>query len=266
MWFKIKAYLKFLWHCKNQHGIHSPFVYKLITQCFYNKQDFKIYRIWSDVQKEILGSNAILEVEDFGAGSKVFDGNKRPVSKIAEHVSITKKRARLMIRLVDYLSVGKALELGTSIGLGSFSIAGNGKTSLTTVEACKETSAFANQLFKSKGIENISAISSTFSEYLTKLNSPENLEQASSKDKFDLVFIDGHHDGKATLSYFERLLAHKHNDSLFIFDDIHWSPSMEVAWEQIKVHKDVKVTIDTFQWGLVFFRQEQVKQDFVIRI
>ena len=266
MWFKIKVYLKFLWHSKNQHGIHSPFVYKLITQCFYNKQYFKAYGIWSNAQRKYLESKEFLDVKDLGAGSKVFDGNRRPVCKIAEHVSISKKRARLMIRLVDYLSVEKALELGTSIGLLSFSIAGNGKTSLTTVEACKETSTFANQLFKSKGLENISAISSSFSEYLLGLGSPENLEQANSKDKFDLVFIDGHHDGKATLTYFERLLAHKHNDSLFIFDDIHWSSSMEAAWEQIKVHKEVKVTIDTFQWGLVFFRQEQVKQDFVIRV
>jgi len=72
MWFKIKAYLKFLWHCKNQHGIHSPFVYKLITQCFYNKQDLKFTGFGLMSKKEILGSNAILEVEDFGAGIKSF--------------------------------------------------------------------------------------------------------------------------------------------------------------------------------------------------
>jgi predicted O-methyltransferase YrrM len=266
MWFKIKVYLKFLWHSKNQYGIHSPFVFRLITQCFYNKHYFKAYGIWSNAQRKYLKSKEVLEVKDLGVGSKVFIGNRRPVSKIAEHVSISKKRAQLMIRLVDYLSVEKALELGTSIGLGSFSIAGNGKTRLTTVEACKETSAFANRLFKSKDLENISVITSSFSEYLLGLGSHNNLEQANTKDKFDLVFIDGHHDGKATLSYFELLLAHKHNDSLFIFDDIHWSSSMEKAWEQIKVHEDVKVTIDTFQWGLVFFRQEQVKQDFVIRV
>jgi hypothetical protein len=33
------------------------------------------------------------------------------------------------------------------------------------------------------------------------------------------------------------------------FDDIHWSPGMEEAWETIK-HPKVTVTIDTFQWGL----------------
>jgi hypothetical protein len=28
----------------------------------------------------------------------------------------------------------------------------------------------------------------------------------------------------------------------------------------------VKVTIDTFQWGIVFFRAEQEKEHFVIRV
>ena len=41
---------------------------------------------------------------------------------------------------------------------------------------------------------------------------------------------------------------------------------MEEAWEIIKNHPKVTVTIDTFQWGIVFFRSEQVKENFIIRI
>ena len=56
------------------------------------------------------------------------------------------------------------------------------------------------------------------------------------------------------------------NDSVWIFDDIHWSVAIEEAWEIIKQHPKVKVTIDTFQWGLVFFRSEQAKEHFTIRV
>jgi len=257
MWFKAKAFLKFLWYSKNQHGIHSPFVYHLITKCFYNKDDFKVYKLWDTLQQQALSSEEILEVKDVGAGSKVFKGSVRPVSKIAKYVSISRKRARLMIRLVDYLSVKNALELGTSIGLGSVGIAGNQKVNLKTIEACSATSAFAQRQFDKLKLTKITSVNSSFAESLARLKSEE---------KFDLVFIDGHHDGTATLNYFESLLKHKHNDTLFIFDDIHWSPSMEMAWESIKAHDEVQVTIDTFQWGLVFFRKEQVKQDFAIRV
>jgi predicted O-methyltransferase YrrM len=80
-----------------------------------------------------------------------------------------------------------------------------------------------------------------------------------------LIYFDGNHSKKATLDYFELLLPTICNETLWIFDDIHWSPEMEEAWEIIKKHPKVTVTIDTFQWGLVFFRSEQPKEHFVIR-
>jgi predicted O-methyltransferase YrrM len=82
----------------------------------------------------------------------------------------------------------------------------------------------------------------------------------------DLIYFDGNHRKEASLHYFEKLLPLVHNDSVFIFDDIHWSKEMEEAWEQIKAHPQVSVSIDTFYWGLVFFRKEQEKEHFTIRL
>jgi len=93
------------------------------------------------------------------------------------------------------------------------------------------------------------------------------LEQIhQKKEKFDLVYFDGNHQKEATLKYFKTLLSSAHNDSVFIFDDIHWSKEMQEAWREIIAHPEVQVSIDTFQWGLIFFRKEQVKQDFTIRL
>jgi len=87
-----------------------------------------------------------------------------------------------------------------------------------------------------------------------------------TKDQsYSLIYFDGNHSKQATLDYFELLLPTITNDSVWIFDDIHWSTGMEEAWEIIKSHPKVKVTIDTFQWGIVFFRSEQEKEHFTIR-
>ena len=40
MLFLLKSYLKFLWHSKNEHGVQSPFVFNLVTKCFYDKKNY----------------------------------------------------------------------------------------------------------------------------------------------------------------------------------------------------------------------------------
>ena len=70
---------------------------------------------------------------------------------------------------------------------------------------------------------------------------------------------------QATLNYFEQCIPYINNNSLFIFVDIHWSEEMEEAWEEIKKNKNVTLTVDLFQLGLVYFHKELTKQDFVIR-
>jgi phage pi2 protein 07 len=56
------------------------------------------------------------------------------------------------------------------------------------------------------------------------------------------------------------------NDSVWIFNDNHKSIENENTWEIIKKHPKVKVTIDVFHFGIVFFRAEQEKEHFVIRV
>ena len=41
---------------------------------------------------------------------------------------------------------------------------------------------------------------------------------------------------------------------------------MTEAWEIIKNHPKVTVTINTFYWGIVCFRKEQIKEHFTIRM
>ncbi|MCH8533794.1 MAG: class I SAM-dependent methyltransferase [Flavobacteriaceae bacterium] len=257
MWYPIKSYLPYLLNSQNQHGLHSPFVYKLVTECFYDTSDFEGYLVWKKFQKQLLKSKETIEVKDFGAGSRVFSSAERKVSAIAKNAGTTYKRAKLLHRLTHYLKIKNALELGTSLGLGSLAMALKPELELTTVEACPQTAQVAKNNFDALQLTKVTSEVCTFKDYLKSL---------SSHTKFDLVFVDGHHDGEATYTYFERLLPHHHNDSVFIFDDIYWSKDMQEAWKKIIQHPAVKVSIDTFYWGLVFFRKEQVKQDFKIRV
>ena len=39
-WFLLRKYCSFLWKSTNQHGVHSPFVYNIVTKCFYSKKKY----------------------------------------------------------------------------------------------------------------------------------------------------------------------------------------------------------------------------------
>jgi predicted O-methyltransferase YrrM len=82
----------------------------------------------------------------------------------------------------------------------------------------------------------------------------------------DLAFVDGNHRKLPTLDYFTQLLKVSTPSTILIFDDIHWSAEMEAAWEEIKQHPAVTLTIDLFFIGIVTLNNDiKVKQHFNIR-
>jgi hypothetical protein len=81
-----------------------------------------------------------------------------------------------------------------------------------------------------------------------------------------LLFIDGNHRKDATIRYVKQAMPKTHNDSIIVLDDIHWSEEMDEAWEEIKKLTEVKVSIDLFQFGILFFRQEhKQKEDYILK-
>jgi predicted O-methyltransferase YrrM len=234
-------------------------VFQLVTKCFYDQKPKPEYQVLRNYRNSLLENKNTIEVTDFGAGSKVFKSNSRQISKIAKTAGISQKRAELLFRITNYFQPESVLEIGTSLGLATSALAsGNPKAKIITLEGCTETANQCQLQFQQFNIDNIDLIVTEFSTYFHTQHPTPNTQH--------LVYFDGNHSKKATLDYFEILLPTITNETVWIFDDIHWSEEMEEAWEIIKTHSKVIVTIDTFQWGLVFFRKEQEKEHFVIRV
>lgn len=258
MFFKIKSYFHFLIKSTNKHGIHSPFVYNLVTKCFNKKTTVDKLQLINSIRIFLYRNNDTIEVNDFGKGSKVFKSNIRKVSKIAKIAGISKKRASILLRVVEYFEPNTILELGSSLGLGTSSLSiGNPNAKIISLEGCKNTAKIAQKTFTHFHLSNIQLIIGEFNNTLPKVLLENN---------FDFIYFDGNHQKDATLHYFNICLNSVHNNSVFIFDDINWSKGMQEAWIEIKNHPKVTVTINTYFWGFVFFRAEQVKQHFTIRV
>ena len=257
MFYQTIQYIKFLLKSTNQHGVHSPFVYNLVTQCFYKKTYYKAYDHIISYKKQLLENKTKIKVLDLGAGSHTMKHQERYISDMAKHAGSTNKNAKMLYRFINYYKPSNILELGTSLGIATHAMSlGHPKAKITTIEGCPNISQFTKTVFNKNGLENINIITGEFNTIIKTLQ-PVNQ---------NLVFFDGNHQKEATLNYFEVLLTSTNNDSIFIFDDIHWSKGMTEAWNIIKQHPKVTVTIDTFYWGFVFFRKEQAKEHFTIRI
>ena len=257
MFYQVTKYIKFLLKSSNQHGVHSPFVYDLVTKCFYDKANYEAYSAILNYKKSLLKNNTKIKVKDLGAGSQVMKQQERSVSEIAKNAGTTNKRAKLLYRLTKYFKTENILELGTSLGIATHALSlGSPKANITSIEGCPETSKFTKEHLKNYQAKHVSVHTGNFNDEIEKLSS----------NNYDLIFFDGNHTKEATLKYFETALNTANNDSVFILDDIYWSEGMTEAWETIKEHPKVIVTIDTFFWGFVFFRSEQEKEHFKIRL
>lgn len=258
MLYQIKSYLKFLLKSTNQHGVHSPFVFNLVTKCFYDNTIYhEEYLKIEQYRASLIKNKDTIEVTDLGAGSKTTKKNKRIISQIAKNVSTTKLRTQLLYRLVKYFNSQNSLELGTSLGVATQAMSlGNPKGNITTIEGCPNLAKFSREKFNKLHLNKIDVITGNFLDKIETLK-PET---------YDLIFFDGNHQKEATLNYFETLLPKAHNNTVFVFDDIYWSKDMTSAWETIKQHPKVTISIDTFYWGFIFFRKEQQKEHFTIRL
>ena len=173
--------------------MHSPFVFDLVTKCFYDKTKFPEF--------PLLKNNP--------------------------------KRARLLFRIIRYFKPKTILEIGNPTEL--------------------DTNLFSSEIISIEDFEKnkLSKIDKTFDFRLST---------------FDFIYFNQNESQKTTLAYFELLLPTITNDTVWIINDIYKSTENENTWKIIKKHPKVKVTIDAFHFGMVFFRAEQEKEDFVIRV
>ncbi|MCE3296481.1 MAG: hypothetical protein K0R65_2195 [Crocinitomicaceae bacterium] len=249
-------YIKYKLNSKGKYKIHSPYVFDLVSKCLELKIAPEDRRQIAKVRNSLKNDRRTIQIKDFGAGSHKL-GNTRKISRIYKYSASKGVYARLLYQLNRHYSCNEVLELGTSLGVGTIHLAlGNRKSRITTVDASPETQEIAREQAQKLGLTNIDFVCSDFHSYLSGLENKQ----------FDLVFIDGHHDGNALRAYLKKLGPLTHNDTIFVLDDIRWSEGMLEAWEEICRDPAYHLTMDLFRMGIVLKRPQQAREHFVIKL
>ena len=68
---------------KNRHGLHSPFIYRLVDEVIYDEKQYPVYDTIEKERDELLTDDRYINITDLGAGSLV--NNNKPKKDKRHH-------------------------------------------------------------------------------------------------------------------------------------------------------------------------------------
>jgi predicted O-methyltransferase YrrM len=245
-------------HHRNGHGIHSPFVFNLVSNILRNKTKPDIVCSIEKIRNRLLQDPRSINVTDLGAGSKKMKTSLRKVSDITRYSAIPRKYGILLSNIAEAFGKPFILEFGTSFGISTMYLAAScSDTEVITIEGCSVTSEIASDNFREAGLKNIRVLNGSFDEILPEIRKKEICP--------GLVFIDGNHRKEPVINYFNQVAEMSDKNSVVVIDDINSSREMAEAWHEIKNHKNVTISVDIFRMGIVFFREGLNHFSYVVR-
>jgi predicted O-methyltransferase YrrM len=247
-------YLQYYLAAKTKYDVHSPFVFQLLEEVIEDDRQYYAFEEVELMRRRMLNDQRTIRIKDQGAGSKVQADTERPVRQIAHYAAVSPAVGQLLFRLVLLQKPDTILELGTSLGISAaYQSSAARSATFITIEGCPNTAAIAQDNLQQFGYSHIHLRSGSFEDEL-----PKALEQLQ---KLDYLYLDGDHRKAPSLRYFEQCLPYAHAQSVFVVGDIYWSDEMRDAWKQMQQHESVRLSVDLYHVGLLFFRNEQREKE-----
>jgi predicted O-methyltransferase YrrM len=254
--YQLLAFIKYWLLSVNDHSLHSPFVYKFYTEIIKDKAN-KPEKAVEVLRNQLLKDQTVIEIEEMGAGSRMNASNSRPLSQIAKHAATPLSFSLLLSSIIKHYQFKQIVELGTSLGLNSAYMALASPTvKLTTFEGSDSIATIAKRNFKQLDLKNIEIVVGNIDQTLEKW--------LDRNEKIDLAYQDANHRYEPTVRYFDLLIAHMDAEGIIILDDIHWSKEMNQAWNELKNHPSVSLSIDLFEGGILFLNQKLPKHHYIL--
>lgn len=260
-WKQFNRHIAYLWRAKTKYQVHSPFVFELINEVLEDDREFYVFEELEWLREDLKESDVVIEKQDFGAGSKNENNKKTTVASIAKYNQSHPRTAQFLFRLINRFKPKTMVELGTSLGITTmYQAFGSTNGQMHSIEGCPTTAIVAKNIIKDFKIDeveihkakNIKVHTGVFENVLPKI-----LEEIK---QLDYIFIDGNHKKEPTINYFEMCLPYINNESIMVFHDIRWSEGMAAAWAEIQAHERVTLTLEIYDFGVVFFRDEQLEK------
>lgn len=233
-------------------GVHSPFVYDLITKVI---EESGSYYPLADIA---LLRQQLLDSEDIISYKKKKSDKIKKVSKgrLIHQYAISPKQGALLFKLTNYFKPRHILQIGTSMGLSTLYLTSYAAgIHCIALEETPEFALIAQSTFE-KGARN--PIDLRIGNYTESL--PKALKDL---ERLDFVFFNIIDNQQSDSALFDECIKHIHTDSVFVIKGIRTSANMRYLWKEICAHPEVTVSIDLFSLGIVFFNKKLYKRNYI---
>ena len=254
---RVSEWMQYQLKAKGADSIHSPFVFELYQEVIAYPYSFSVFEELEEARQKLLDDKTLLDWKESGAGRPV---RQKSVAQIAGSSLMPHRKAAFLFKLCRWLKPQALIELGTSLGLTTAYIASSRNAPVFTFEAVDTLGPEAEKLWASLNLSNIHRIGGQIENTLPVF--------LNSRDAaaWELAVVDANHRYQPTMHNFHLLnQGRKGRPVCLVLDDIYWSAEMKAAWQEIKAHPDVDVSLDLYDFGIVFFRPESSRQHFILR-
>lgn len=253
--FPVLQYIQYYLKKEDRHSLQSPFSYRVYQGLKeYLKKNIHGFPILEQKRKTFLEDGSKIRVEDLGAGSKRFSSEKRKIQDILKFSCSSQKYSLLYQYFCSLTPAQTVIELGSCLGLNTCYLAEVTKGSLYSFEGAE---GLVHLLEKNvDAYKNIRLITGDITETL-----PIFLQQ---RPMVDFAFIDANHTYRYTLRYYHEILDWIHPGSVIVIADIHWSIGMNKAWEEIIASDKVRLSMDFYECGVLFFKKGLEKNHHIL--
>lgn len=236
------AYLKYYFSAITKYQVHPPFVYEFVEDVFEDDRYYYAFGTIENYRRNLLNTKESI--------TQNGDQPATIVSQLAKSTELTPFYGQILFKAAHKYKPNAILNIGTSLGISSlYQATANPNIPVLTLESSNTISEKTTAYFKNLGTRNIEIIAGDFSTTLFPT-----LQKLKTVDH---VFFNSFWGTTSTLSYFEECLKFSSQKSIFIFNKPHQSKESAELWETMKQHKKVKLSIDLYNLGFLFFRSEQ---------
>lgn len=231
-----------LFHRKG-HGIHSPFVFELVTNVieqpypYYGYRDIDLIRLHLRLHDQAI----------------TWQGKQSSIRRYLHKQAISQKEGELLFRLTNHYKSRSILAVGSSMGLTPLYLTGYaGDLKCIVLESETDVATIASRNIEKKTNSPLRVIQG---DYQTTLQ--EALQQF---EQIDCIYLCKELRVEELDNIYHECSPFFHEESILIISGIHSSSAKKNYWEQLCNDPKITVSVDLYKLGLIFFQPKLHKR------